>query len=195
MGQHRKLAIIGATAALCLIAVFGGMFLVALKEAAPRPLVLCAEGQGTIDPEQTDVIELSDTVCRFLDDWYLEKDEEKFWTYVADDSPVLDDDDAFRGAFTHKLGKVDTSTLKLGVGPIEHNWEGMTGLVVNPGNRRFVILKNAAPEDVDHAEIPQKPSYAIIYFVEGEGYNDEGMGITWVLQKDGWKLWDYQGFD
>ena len=75
----RKLAIIGATAALCVVVVLGGMFLVALKEAAPRPLVLCAEGQGEIDPEQTDVIELSSTVCRFLDDWYLEKDEEAFW--------------------------------------------------------------------------------------------------------------------
>ena len=185
-------------------------------ERPTRPLVLCADGQGEIAPDRDDILELSYTVCRFLDDWYVHRSQARFNTYVSAVTRDVGWVDAFRGAFTAPIHTVDPAQLELGVDSIEGMVREVDGIHLNPGNDRFAILKmGVSPISSDDVPEPGHPDHEFaartvkalrehdaadtffiaVYFVDGEGYLGEGMATFWIYENNEWKLLAFNGFD
>lgn len=222
MDKKSRLTTISISGALFLLV--GGFILLGLyytahyaeREAAryaEREFILCADGQGAIDPERTDVIELSNTVCGFLDDWYVHRDRDAFWSYVSANSPMQGIEEMYSGAFTGEPEQAKPDTLDLGIGPAKGNWESEQAkdilVLLNSGNERFAILQidregllaqeGYTPGDPDYEKMlkmfPTEPYYPVVYHVNGEGYTWEGIVAYWVLQDDEWKFRSFSAFD
>lgn len=163
-------------------------------------MTACASRAPQQAPAPDPVTELSATVNEFLDAWYIQKDETKFWMFVSKDSPLRGHAEAFSGAFTEPLDRVDPATLKLGIDTVDGGFDEYPELIRNPGNRRFAIIKgesDGAPDKLPTRleALASTPYFVVLYSVGGEGYLWEGMATFWTRKDGAWKLYDFFGFD
>lgn len=177
-------------------------------------MTACAARTPARSPDP--VAELSATVNEFLDAWYIQKDEAKFWSYVSEDSLIRKYDwavaRAFTGAFTVPLDQVDPKNLQLGIEELMEYFEDHPGLLLNPGNVRFAIVRQGVsitmlgsePEPGDesyewYSSLKTLEDagllYTVIYYVEGEGYNTEILVTFWIRRDSQWELYSFSGFD
>ncbi len=87
---------------------------------------------------QNDIDNLTQIVKDFTSVWYQEKNENKFWEFVAKNSIMKSNlgSNAFSGAFTGKPENADTSTLKISFQIYESVFKGesLVGKVTPPLN-------------------------------------------------------------
>lgn len=159
---------------------------------------------------------LYETVKKFQDAWYKEKNENKFWSFVAAGSNLKDFVKDFGGTenpflipFEGKPEEAKPEALKLeglskanlekiqkeNLKPVPLNLATATEMVILKSTDEFLkkafnLTDGKLAEAKKNNFFPSGDFFLVLYGVSGEGYNEDGVVSFWVKKGFDWKLFN-----
>ncbi len=159
---------------------------------------------------------LYETVKKFQDAWYKEKNEEKFWSFVTAVSILRDfvqdfgrTGNPFLVPFETEPEKAKPETLKVdginrehlervkkeNLKPLPLNLDTASDVVIFEGTDEFLKKSfNLTDENLAEAkkdkDFPKGEFFLVLYGVSGEGYSKYGFVTFWVKERKDWKLFN-----
>lgn len=161
-----------------------------------------------------DISGLYETVKKFQDAWYKEKNQDKFWSFVASDSNLKesrksDSNNPFFIPFEVKPEETKPETLKTegmskeslekiqkeNLKPAPLNLATATEMVIlKPSDdflkKSFHMTDETLAEAKKNNFFPKGDFLLVLYGVSGEGYYKDGVVSFWIKEGADWKLFN-----
>jgi len=163
--------------------------------------------------KEKEVKNLYQTVKTFSDAWYKEKNQDKFWNFVAIGSKLRElrkTKNAFLAPFEGEPEKAKPETFKTdglskenlekirkeNLKPAPLNPDTATGLVIYKADDGFLKKAfNLSDEKLASLRkdsfFPSQEFFLVLYGVSGEGYFNHGFVSFWVKEGNDWKLFNF----
>lgn len=166
------------------------------------------------DPLKAKTDSLYETVKRFQDAWYKEKNQEKFWNFVALNARIRELKPAGSSFFvaferrepdrakaeTLKIEGINKKNLELirknNLKPLPLNLSTADELVILLGDDEFLkgafkLSDRELAEAKEGGFFPKGEFFLVLYGVSGEGYYKHGFVSFWVQEGQEWKLFHF----